>query len=124
MRTKVREISSKGQSTLVEWDDEAGHLQRAYVPSSLLAWENGVPYVEDPQEGAPPGEDWELLISPPNPAQVASYLHQYGIWTYADFVSNTPAVNNAFREACAESYTKFVQAVHARQSGAVEERKE
>lgn len=120
MKVQVREVSSKGPSSLVEWYDEKGYVQRSSLPTELLLHENGSTYAEDPHEGVTPGEDWESLIELADSARVTTLLHQNGIWTYEDFLTNTPAVNGAFKEACAENYAKFVQAVHSRQSVQVE----
>lgn len=115
MKVSVREISSKGPSSLIEWKD-GETLRRANVPTLLLSHEDGEVFMEDPDEGAPYGEAWEALIEAVKPELVATFLRQSGIWTYEDFLKNTPVVSSAFREACTVSYQKFVQAVHSRQS--------
>lgn len=115
MKVSVREVSNKGPSSLIEWE-EKGKLHRANVPTLLLIQENGEIFVEDPEEGAPYGEEWESLLTSVTPTLVANLLRQHGIWTYEDFLKNTPTVNSVFREACTVSYQKFVQAVHSRQS--------
>lgn len=115
MKVLVREVSSKGPSSLIEWKD-GDTLKRANVPTLLLSREDGEVFMEDPDEGAPHGEEWEGLIEAIQPELVASLLRQRGIWTYEDFLQNTPTVSSVFREACTVSYQKFVQAVHSRQS--------
>lgn len=115
MRTLVKVVSSKGPSSLIEWKD-GNTIKRSRVPRFLLIEENGEVFVEEPDEGAPEGEEWEGLIEAPDPEFVANLLRQNGIWTYEDFLRNTPVVSSVFREACTESYRKFVQAVHSRQS--------
>lgn len=117
MEVKVREVSSKGQSSLVEWTDDSGAVNRANVPSSaLVVKEDGV-YVDNPEEGAPYGEDWESLVhTRVGPKGIANLLRQKGIWTYEDFLKNTPTVNSVFREASTLNYQDFIDRVHKRQS--------
>lgn len=117
MRTEVREVSSKGSSSLVEWVDDDGNVNRATVPSTQLYTEEGLVYVNDPENGALYGEDWEGLIRARlGPKGIAGLLRKAGVWTYEDFLNNTSAVNGAFREACQANYQAFVDTVHARQS--------
>lgn len=113
MAVKVVEISNKGAATLIEWND--GTVHRVSVPSFLVDHDEGIPTVENPEEGVPYGELWEDLVEMVNPERVAGLLREAGIWTYEDFLHNTAAVNSAFRAASGESYQKFVQAVHSRQ---------
>ena len=118
MKTEVREVSSKGTSSLIEWVEEDGTVNRTTVPSSQLTkGEDGLVYVNNPDGGAPYGEDWESLIrTKVGPKGIASLLRKAGIWTYEDFLKNTPAVNSVFREACQLNMQAFVDTVHARQS--------
>lgn len=117
MKVEVREVSSKGSSSLIEWEDEDGNVNRVTVPSSQLHVEEGLTYVNNPENGALYGEDWENLIRARlGPKGIAGLLRKAGIWTYEDFLRNTPAVSSAFREACQVNYQAFVDTVHARQS--------
>lgn len=116
MKIEVREVSNKGSSSLIEWTDEEGHFVRASVPSSQLSYEDGLVFVNNPDSGAPYGEDWETLLrAKVGPKGIASLLRKAGIWTYEDFRNNTAVVNGVFREACGINYGHFVDATHARQ---------
>lgn len=115
MPVQVKEVSTKGPATLIEWND--GTVHRSSVPSFLITRdENGNSFVEEPDEGVFYGEVWEELIAPIAAERFASILRENGVWTYADFRNNTPAVSSSFREACGELYRDFVEAVHSRQS--------
>lgn len=118
MKVLVREVSSKGESSLVEWTDEqTGSVSRTYIPSTQLIHEEGQVFVDNPEEGAPYGEAWEELVHTKyGPKGIAGLLRQNGIWTYEDFLRNTPVVNSVFREACTLNYQEFVDRVHQRQN--------
>lgn len=116
MKVEVREVSSKGASSLIEWTDSDGTVSRASVPSSQLTYEDGLVFVNNPENGAPFGEDWEgLLRSKLGPKIIAGLLRKAGIWTYEDFRNNTAVVSSVFRDVCQQNYSHFVDATHARQ---------
>lgn len=116
MKVQVREVSSKGVSSLIEWSDDDGNFSRSVVPLSQLIYEDGLVFVNNPDNGAPYGEDWESLVrAKVGPKGIASLLRKAGIWTYDDFRNNTAVVNGVFREACQINYSHFVDATHARQ---------
>lgn len=116
MKVQVREVSNKGSSSLIEWTDEDGNINRASLPSTQLKNEDGEVFVDNPDSGAPYGEDWESLVRAKlGPKGIASLLRKAGIWTYEDFRNNTAAVNGVFKEACGINYSHFVDSVHARQ---------
>jgi len=117
MKVAVREVSVKGASTLIEWVDDSGNLNRAIVPSEEVSHDTDGVFVNDPDSGAPYGESWEDLVrAKAGPKGIANLLRQKGIWTYEDFLRNTAVVNSAFKEACSLNYQAFVDAVHSRQS--------
>lgn len=117
MKVEVREVSSKGSSSLIEWIEDDGTVNRTTVPSTQLSREDGLVFVNNPDGGAPYGEDWEGLIRAKlGPKGIASLLRKAGVWTYEDFLNHTPAVSSAFREACQVNYQAFVDTVHTRQS--------
>lgn len=125
MATKVKEISHKGASSLIEWTDQHGVINRSVVPRSELAKEEGVVLVNNPEEGMPYGEQWDELISTEiGPQGVAALLRKSGIWTYEDFVNNTATVTGVFNQVCSLNLQNFREAVRLRQTVTQEERKE
>lgn len=125
MKTQVKEISHKGASTLIEWTDKNGDLNRATVPTDELIYEDGIVFVNNPEEGAFYGEVWEELIRAKlGPQGIADLLRKNGIWTYEDFVRNTATVTGVFNEACSINLQTFREAVRVRQTQMQEEREE
>jgi hypothetical protein len=125
LKTQVREVSHKGQSTLIEWTDSGDNLNRAIVPTDELIIEDGIVFVNNPDEGAPYGEQWEELIRAKlGPKGIADLLRKAGIWTYEDFVRNTAVVTGVFNEACSINLQTFREAVRLRQTQAQEERED
>lgn len=125
MATEVKEISHKGVSSLIEWTDNNGIINRSIVPRSELTKENGVVLVNNPEEGMPYGEQWEELVNVEvGPQSVASLLRLAGIWTYQDFVNNTATVTGVFNQVCSLNLQNFREAVRLRQTVTQEERKE
>lgn len=122
MKTKVREISHKGSSSVVEWVDDAGNVKRSYLPSVELITKNGETFVENPDEGAPYGVDWEKLIhTRMGPKAIADSLRKNGIWTIEDYASKTAVVTSVFNEACSINHQQFKEAVLVRVQGKKEE---
>lgn len=125
MKTQVKEVSHKGTSSLIEWTDDQGNLNRAYVPTDMLVLEEGLTFVDNPEEGAPYGEEWEELIRAKlGPKGIASLLRQRGIWTYEDFLRNTATVTSVFNEACSVNLQVFREAVRLRQETTAQEERE
>jgi hypothetical protein len=116
LKVQVKEISHKGQSTLIEWVDDNDNLNRVVVPSTELLHEDGNVFVENPEEGAPHGEEWEdLLRAKYGPKGIADLLRRNGIWTYQDFLQNTAVVTSVFNTACSANLQQFREAVRLRQ---------
>lgn len=111
MKTEVKKISSKGSSSLVEWTDDAGYIQRVILPTSELVQEDGKLFVNNPEEGIPYGVYWEEFISNLDPVEIAQLLRQKGIWTYEDYASSTSTVNSVFREVATQNLQRFQEAV-------------
>lgn len=112
MRTKVREIFHKGASSVVEWEDSAGNLNRSILPTTELVRENGEMFVEDVETGQPYGENWEELIRTKiGPKGIANLLRRNGIWTLEDYAENTRVVTSVFNEACSANLQQFKDAV-------------
>jgi hypothetical protein len=111
LEIKVRLVSKKGASSLVEWTDAKGYIHRAHVPSSELIKIDQEVFVENPEEGIQYGIDWESFIPQCDPEEIAQLLRKNGIWTYEDYLTNTPVVNSVFREAATLSLQRFQEAV-------------
>lgn len=122
MKTKVREVSHKGASSIVEWVDDAGNVKRSYLPSEEIIHEKGETFVEDPDEGAPYGAAWEDMIHTRlGPKGIADLLRKNGIWTYEDYASHTAVVSSVFNEVCSVNHQQFREAVLVRMQGKKEE---
>lgn len=113
MKTVVREIFSKGPSSVVEAVDSDGVPHRFVVPSTLVVKEaNGELTVEDIEEGQPYGVAWENLIHTRlGPKGIADLLRKNGVWTLEDYFNNTRDVSSTFNEACTVNLQQFKEAV-------------
>lgn len=112
MKTKIREVSHKGSSSIVEWVDGAGNVKRSTLPSDEIIHEKGETFANEPDEGAPYGEAWEEMIhTRVGPKATADLLRKNGIWTFEDYVSNTAVVTAVFNEACSQNHQQFREAV-------------
>lgn len=115
MKTKVKEISHKGTSSVIEWVDEDGDTQRSILPSTELIETDNELYVEDPEQGAIYGAAWEDYIhTKVGPKGIAALLRANGIWTFEDYFNNTAVVNYVFREAASQNLQQFNEAVRTR----------
>lgn len=111
-RTKVRLILNKGLSSVVEWEDSSGNINRSIFPSSELVHENSEVFVENVEEGQSYGVDWEKFIHTQiGPKGIASLLRKHGIWTLKDYAENTAVVTSVFNEACSANFQHFKEAV-------------
>jgi hypothetical protein len=77
---KVTWISSKGQCSLVEWDD--GKRHRAYIPSDEIL--NGEVSSDTLAAGIPYGLGFEALDE-----DLSEAMHRTGIWTSEDVRKDT-----------------------------------
>jgi hypothetical protein len=112
MKTRVREVFSKGLSSVVEWEDGSGYTRRSVFPSTELVTENGEVFVENIEEGQSYGVDWEDYIhTQVGPKGIADLLRKHGIWTLKDYAQNTRVVNSVFQEACTLNFQHFKQSV-------------
>lgn len=111
METKVKKVSGKGASSLIEWTDAKGYICRAHVPNSELIKIDQEVYVDNPEEGIQYGMDWENFIPAIEPEEIAQLLRKNGIWTYEDYLTNTPTVNSVFREAATLCLQRFQETV-------------
>jgi hypothetical protein len=112
LKTKVREVSHKGSSSVVEWEDDSGNLNRSILPSTEIIKENGELFVEDVEDGYPYGVDWESLIhTRVGPKGIANLLRKNGIWDLEDYAQNTRVVTSVFNEACTANLQQFKEAV-------------
>lgn len=112
MKTKVREIFHKGASSVVEWSDASGSINRVILPSTELLVEPGGTFVENIEEGQPYGAAWEDLIhTQMGPKAIAALLRKNGIWTLEDYADNSRGVTSVFNEACTANLQAFKEAV-------------
>ncbi len=103
----VKVILSKGQVTLVEWDDD-GRFRRMLVPREVVL-ENkggrGLITEETLDMGIPYGVNWEARLRKSfaiTGVQVAQQLEVVGIWTKEDYELNPNIVQQAVLGAAKE----------------------
>jgi len=100
---QVRALGRKGAAVLVEWIDAAGDVQRAYLPVGAVEVEAVGVETENPEQGIPYGEAWEVdlatLVHEATPEKVAQALRRQGVWTLDDLRSKPQAVIAAFQSA-------------------------
>ncbi len=104
---EVKVVKSKGQVTLVEWDDE-GRFRRILIPrEEVLSDKGGKGLVsqESLDMGIPYGVNWEIAIKKSfviTGAKVAEQLEVVGIWTKEDYAQNPSTVQHAVLGAARE----------------------
>ena len=114
---EVNPIRSKGQVTLVRWDD-AGRVRQTLVPRlEVLVGDNGKSYVteESLDMGIPHGVHWEARIRKSftiTGAKVAEQLEVLGIWTKEDYEQNPSVVQQAVLGAAKELLTELYAIIH------------
>lgn len=112
MKTEVRKIFHKGQSTVVEWTDDNGSTRRVTVPSEEVVKEGQTLVVEDIEDGYVYGVEWEKLIhTRMGPKAIGDLLRKNGIWTLEDYANNTATVTDVFNQACSANQQQFREAV-------------
>lgn len=110
----VRVIRSKGQASVVEWDD-SGRNRRTIVPRSAVLEGEGEDdkiyvYNEDLDIGIPYGIDWESRLKKSyiiTGAKLAEQLEVTGIWTKEDYARNPSIVQSAILGAARELLTEL-----------------
>ena len=108
----VKVIRSKGQVTLIEWDD-TGRFRRSLVPREVV-FENkngrGLVTEESLEMGIPYGVNWEVRVKKSfviTGARVAEQLEVAGIWTKEDYEQNPSIVQQAVLGAAREILTEL-----------------
>lgn len=97
---EVKAIRSKGQVTLVEYDD-AGRTRRTLLPRNVvIEGEDKKLYVDEDSldMGIPYGVNWEARLRDTftiTGAKVAEQLEVSGIWTKEDYINNPSVVQQA-----------------------------
>lgn len=114
---EVKVIKSKGQVTLVQWND-SGRFRQILVPrNEVLEGDNGKSYVEEESldMGIPYGVNWEARVRKSfviTGAKVAEQLEVSGIWTKEDYTKNPTGVQQAVLGAAREILTELYAIVH------------
>jgi hypothetical protein len=109
---EVRLIRSKGQVTLIAWDD-SGRARQTLVPrTEVLDGDAGKSYVkaESVDMGIPYGVNWEARMRKSftiTGAKVAEQLEVSGIWTKEDYEKNPSVVQQAVLGAAREILTEL-----------------
>jgi hypothetical protein len=115
---EVKVLRSKGQASVVEWDD-AGRTRRTVVPrNAVFEDEAKQPYVseESLDKGIPYGADWETRLSKSfviTGAKVAEQLEVSGIWTKEDYDKNPSIVQQAVLGAARDILTELYAVAHS-----------
>jgi hypothetical protein len=108
----VKVIRSKGQVSLVEWDD-AGRFRRTVVPrEEVVEDEDKKTFVSELSldMGIPYGVNWEARLKKSyvvTGARIAERLEQSGIWTKQDYDANPSVVQQAVLGAAREILTEL-----------------
>lgn len=99
---KIKVIQQEGESALVEWLNDKGHLKRVYLPHNLIktgadgelhagakALKSGIPF----------GLPWSTLIDKSNfdPEAFEAELNRRNIWTAADLMADPNAARAAIQ---------------------------
>ena len=114
---EVKVIRSKGQGTLVEWND-SGRFRRVIIPrEEVLEGDDKKDYVneESLDMGIPYGVNWEARVRKSfiiTGAKVAEQLEVSGIWTKEDYEKNPSVVQSAVLGAAREILTELYAIVH------------
>ncbi|MCK4823408.1 hypothetical protein KA005_47085 [bacterium] len=114
---EVNPIRSKGQVTLVKWDD-VGRVKQTLVPRNVvLDGDDGKTYVteESLDMGIPYGVNWEARMRKSftiTSAKIAEQLEVVGIWTKEDYEQNPSVVQQAVLGAAREILTELYAIVH------------
>ena len=114
---QVKVVRSKGQVTLVRWDD-SGRTRQTLVPrDEVVEGDDGKDYVyeESLDMGIPYGVNWEARVKSsfviPG-AKVAEQLEVLGIWTKEDYEKNPSIVQQAVLGAAREILTELFAIIH------------
>lgn len=114
---QVKIVRSKGQVTLVTWDD-SGRMRQTLVPrGEVLEGDDGKDYVyeESLDMGIPYGVNWEARMRKSfkiTGEKVAEQLEVSGIWTKEDYEKNPSIVQQAVLGAAREILTELYAIVH------------
>lgn len=81
---KVKTIEIKGQSALVEWEQD-GMLRRGYVPAEII--EDDHVDETDLDRSIPYGLLFEEVMGDVSASEIIDSLHRAGIWTYSDLTA-------------------------------------
>lgn len=114
---EVNPIRSKGQVTLVKWND-AGRVKQTLVPrNAVLDGDDGKKYVaeESLDMGIPYGVNWEARMRKSftiTGAKIAEQLEVLGIWTKEDYEQNPSVVQQAVLGAAREILTELYAIIH------------
>ena len=102
---KVRVISHKNKTSLVEWDD--GALNRGYIPSDQI--EDGEVSSDTLSAAIPYGVQLDLPCV--TPEQIEDQLHRAGIWTVEDIRKHPTEVKAVLEAVYKVSWSAFQEAV-------------
>lgn len=102
---KVKVISKKKDTSLVEWDD--GVLNRGYIPSDKI--EDGEVSSDTLSAAIPYGV--QLDLPSVTPEQVEEALHRAGLWTVEDMRQNPMEVKAVLEAVYKVSWSAFQLAV-------------
>lgn len=112
---KVRIISQRGASALVEWFD-GEQSRRAYVPAGSLT---ALPAPGDYacavlDQGIPYGLPWaDLVRLTVSPEAVEAELHRHGLWTAEDLARRPREAQAAFAALYAHDVAALLRAARA-----------
>ena len=108
----VKVLRSKGQASVVAWDDSGRHRRTIVPRDTVLEGEDGTTAVQESSldMGIPYGVDWESRLKNSyiiTGAKVAEQLEVSGIWTKEDYEKNPSRVQSAVLGAAREILTEL-----------------
>lgn len=105
--TLVTVLSSKGESTLVEYFDTDGVLQRRYVPTKKVLDQ----FVSDDvlERGIPYGYPWEEILINFDMSKFAREMHNAELWTVEDVLRAPKKLTGVLRKVFEESFKTILE---------------
>jgi len=105
--TLVTVLSSKGESTLVEYLNTAGVLQRRYVPTKKVLEQ----FVADDvlERGIPYGFPWEEIKIEFDMQQFAIEMHNAELWTVEEVLHEQKKLTGVFRKIFETSFRAVLE---------------
>jgi len=105
--TLVTILSAKGESTLVEYLNIDGVLQRRYVPTKKIVDQ----FVADEvlERGIPYGFPWDEIVIDFDTSQFAREMHNAELWTAEDVLKSPKKLTGVLRKVFEKSFKAILE---------------